>query len=136
MISITKRRLASLVSASAIIATFAVAAGPATAEAATPALKVTVNCYSNPERTVVHNNRSHAITIKSVGSIYRPYSNEPVFVYKRLAAGATVTFYSGYGASSSNPRTLTRQYIYNNEVGSAEGARVKDTNGHTYSDRC
>ena len=85
---------------------------------------------------MVHNNRSKAITIKTVGSIYRPYSNEPISVYKRLAPGATVTFYSGYGASSSNPRTLTRQYIFNNEVGSAEGARVKDTAGNTYTDRC
>ena len=136
MFSMSKRRVASLLSASALIASFAVASGPAAVEAATPALKVTVNCYSNPERTVVHNNRSKAITIKTVGSIYRPYSNEPISVYKRLAPGATVTFYSGYGASSSNPRTLTRQYIFNNEVGSAEGARVKDTAGNTYTDRC
>ncbi len=136
MISIDKRRLASLVSASALMATFVVASAPTAVEAATPALRVTVNCYSNPERTVVHNNRSKAITIKTVGSIYRPYSNEPFAVYKRLAPGATVTFLSGYGASSSNSRTLTRQYIYNNEVGSSEGARVKDTNGNSYTDRC
>ena len=105
-------------------------------EAATPALSVHVYCYSNPERVVVHNNRSRAITIASVGSIYQPYSYEPVHVGYRLGAGKTVTFYAGNGASASNPRTLTRNYIFNNSVGTAEGARVVRANGTVYRDRC
>ena len=93
------------------------ATGPNTVVAATPALKVTVSCYSTRERTVIHNNRSHAITIKSVGSIYKPYSSEPYIVNKRLAAGATITYYTGSGASYSNSHTITRRSIYNNSVG-------------------
>ena len=110
--------------------------GVATTEASTPALSVRVSCYSNPEKVVVHNNRSRAITITTVGSRYQPYSYEPVRVNYRLGAGKTVTFYAGNGASASNPRTLTRNYIFNNEVGSNEGAKVKASNGNVYGDRC
>jgi hypothetical protein len=119
-----------------LAATAWLGAGGRTVEASVPALSVHVYCYSNPERVVVHNNRSFAITINSVGSRYQPYSNEPIWVGYRLAAGKSVTFYSGNGASYSNPRTLTRRYIFNNTVGSVEGARVKRSNGTTYSDRC
>lgn len=50
---------------------------PKPAQARLPALTVTVACKSTPERTRVKNNRNRAITIKTVGSIYRPYSYEP-----------------------------------------------------------
>jgi len=106
------------------------------AEAAKPAIKVTVYCYSNPERVVIRNNRSKALTIRNVGSIYQPYSSEPFYVRYRLGAGKTVTFKSGYGASASSSKTLTRQYIFNNDVGSREGARVRLSNGVAYVDRC
>jgi hypothetical protein len=109
---------------------------PDAAEGSTPALKVTVYCYSNPERTVIHNNRSFAVTIKSIKSIYQPRSNEPFYVSYSIPAGATRTFYSGYAADSGHPRTLTRQYIYANTVGSSEGARVVRSNGNVYGDRC
>ena len=103
------------------------------AEAATPALTVTVACKATPETTRVKNNRNRAITIKTVGSIYRPYSYEPFRVDRRLAAGRTVTFESGSGA---NTNKLTGSYIYNNDVGSTEGARVVTKSGTRYSDRC
>jgi hypothetical protein len=45
---------------------------PQSAEAASPALTVTVACQPTPERTRVKNNRRRAVTIKSVGSIYQP----------------------------------------------------------------
>jgi hypothetical protein len=111
-------------------------AGIGKTEASTAALSVHVYCYSNPERVVVHNNRTFAITINSVGSRYKPYSNEPIWVGYRLGAGKSVTFYSGYGASYSNARTLTRRYIFSNTVGSVEGARVTRSNGTVYGDRC
>lgn len=109
--------------------------GHATAQASSPALSVRVYCYSNPERTVIHNNRTTSITITSVGSLYQPYSNEPFSVYRKLAAGKTITFYTGNGASYSNSNTLTRRYIYSNSVGSIEGVRARSTAG-TFIARC
>jgi hypothetical protein len=103
------------------------------AEAATPALTVTVACKAAPETTRVKNNRNKAITIKTVGSIYRPYSYEPFRIDRRLGAGRIVTFESGSGA---NTNKLTGSYIYNNDVGSKEGARVVTESGTRYSDRC
>ena len=132
--SMRSRILLTLVGVVAITSLSTIAAQPT--EASTPVLSVHVYCYSNPERVVVHNNRSYAVTIRSVGSRYQPYSNEPIPVGYRLGAGKTVTFYSGYGASSTNPRTLTRRYIFSNTVGSTEGARVTRSNGTVYGDRC
>ena len=108
---------------------------PRSAEAAVPAVTVTVGCTTNPETTRVKNNRSVAITIRTVGSIYQPRSNEPFYVNRRIAAGGTVTFKSGYAASSTSSLTLTRQYIYENNVGTSEGAKVATSVG-TFYDRC
>ncbi len=105
---------------------------PRPAEARPPALTVTVACEASPERTRVENNRNKAITIKTLGSIYRPYSYEPFRVDRRLGAGRTVTFESGSGA---NTNKLTGNYIYNNDVGSKEGAKVATSVGG-FSDRC
>lgn len=91
---------------------------PRPAEAATPAVTVTVGCYTNPETTPVKNNRSYAITVRSVGSIYRPRTNEPFYINYRIAADRTITLQTGYSASSN---VLTRQYIYENTVGMTEG---------------
>jgi hypothetical protein len=108
----------------------------ASAEAVVPLLSVHAYCYSNPERTVVHNNKGYAITIKSVGSIYKARSNEPFSVTRSIGAHKSITFYTGSRARSSNRNTLTRQFIYNNAVGTREGARVKTSSGRVYSDRC
>ena len=101
------------------------------AEAAS-AVGVTVGCYGNPEITRVKNNTSHRITIKSVGSIYQPRSNEPFHMSRTLRAGRSVAFESGYDA---NHNTLTHQYIYNNDVRSKEGARIGTSVGR-FVDRC
>jgi hypothetical protein len=101
------------------------------AEAAN-AVGVTVGCYSNPEITRVKNNTNHHLTIRTVGSIYQPRSNEPFHVSRTLRAGRSVTFESGYDA---NHNTLTGQYIYNNDVDSKEGARVSTSEGR-FADRC
>ena len=106
---------------------------PRPAEARPPALTVTVACEATPEKTRVENNRNRAITIKTVGSIYRPYSYEPFRVDRRLGAGRTVTFESGSGA---NTNKLTGSYIYNNDVGSKEGAKVVTKTGSRFTDRC
>lgn len=111
------------------------AAVPEAADAALPVLTVTVNCTSNPERTVIKNNRGYAVTIASIGSIYRPRAAEPYAVNYRLAARRSVTFYSG-SAASGGARTLTKLFIYDNGVGTREGARVRRSNGVLYTDRC
>ena len=106
---------------------------PRPAHARTPALTVTVACKATPETTRVKNNRNRAITIKTVGSIYQPYSYEPFRVDRRLGGGNSVTFESGSGA---NHNKLTGSYIYNNDVGGKEGARVVTKSGTRFVDHC
>jgi hypothetical protein len=106
---------------------------PHPAQARTPALAVTVACKATPETTRVKNNRNRAITVKTVGSIYQPYSYEPFRVDRRLGGGRSITFESGSGA---NQNKLTGSYIYNNDVGSREGARIVTSTGARYVDRC
>ncbi len=107
---------------------------PAEARSLPPtALTVTVACKATPETTRVKNNLNRAITIKAVGSIYRPFGYEPVRVDRKLGPGKTVTFESGAGADRN---VLTGSFIYNNDVGSKEGARVITKAGTRYTDRC
>jgi hypothetical protein len=106
---------------------------PHPAQARPPALTVTVACKATPELTRVENNRNRNITIKKVGSIYQPRSNEPFRVDRRLGGGNSITFESGSGA---NHNKLTGSYIYNNDVGSREGARVTTGSGARFVDRC
>jgi hypothetical protein len=110
------------------------AVSPSSTNAATAALTVTVDCFSSRERTTIRNNRSTTVTIKTVGSLYKPRSNEPFSVNRKLAAGKSVSFYTGSGASASSAYTLTRQNIYNNDI-ATEGARVVSSVG-TFSKRC
>jgi hypothetical protein len=104
---------------------------PHPAEAAA-AVKVDVSCRSDPEKTRVENNTNHRITIRTVGSIYKPRSNEPFRVDVRLRPDSAITFESG---SDANRHVLTHLFIYNNDVGSKEGARVRTSEGR-FIDRC
>ena len=134
-------RTAVLVSALMAALVLTMAAGPVSkqglspqpAQARLPALTVSVACKATPERTHVKNNRNRAITIKTVGSIYRPYSYEPFRVNRKLGGGNSTTFESGSGA---NDNKLTGSYIYNNDVGSKEGARIVTGSGARFVDRC
>ncbi len=94
---------------------------------------MTVACNATPEITRVENNRNRRITIKQVGSIYQPRSNEPFTVNRTLRANGTFRFESG---SHANQNVLTRQYIYNNDVGNKEGARVTMGSGVRFIARC
>jgi hypothetical protein len=108
-------------------------ASPRPAGAATSnGVTVNVACRTNPETTWVKNNRNSRIKVRKVGSIYQPRSNEPFRVGRILRPGRAVTFESG---SAANMNVLTRQYIYNNDVGRREGARVKTSVGRIV-DRC
>ena len=106
---------------------------PDPAQARPPALTVTVACKATPETTRVKNNRNRSTTIKTVGSIYQPYSYEPFRVDRRLGGGRSITFESGSGA---NQNKLTGSFIYNNDVGSKEGARIVTNTGARFVDRC
>ena len=106
---------------------------PHPAQARPPSLTVTVACNATPEITRVENNRNRRITIKQVGSIYQPRSNEPFTVNRTLRANRTIRFESG---SDADQNVLTRQYIYDNEIGSKEGARVTTASGGRFIDRC
>jgi hypothetical protein len=106
---------------------------PQPAQARLPALTVSVACKATPERTHIKNTRNRVITIKTVRSIYRPYTYEPFRVDRRLGGGKSVTFESGSGA---NHNKLTGSFIYNNDVGSKEGARVVTGSGARFVDRC
>ena len=91
-----------------------------------------MRCEGNPETTRVKNNTNNRIKVRKVGSIYQPRSNEPFRVRVKLRPDQAVTFESGQRA---NQNLLTRQYIYNNDVGSREGAKVKTSVGR-FIDKC
>lgn len=118
-----------------VLAGSSIASGPPEVAAAS-GLRVVVSCYSNPEKVKVTNRSARSITIGRVGSLYQPNSGEPYAKTRPLAAGKSITFYSGPGASSTNSNTLTRASIFNNDVGSTEGARVTTSTGTKYTDRC
>ena len=103
----------------------------APAEAASR-VNVIARCDGNPEKVIVENNTRHRIKINKVGSIYQPRSNEPFRVDRTLRRGGTVTFESGPAA---NNNVLTRQYTFNSDVGTREGARVATSIGR-FVDRC
>jgi hypothetical protein len=102
------------------------------AEAASAA-GITLRCYSNPEKTIIRNNTGKAFTIKTVGSTYQPYSYEPITKNKVLGAGMSITYQSGYAAISGATRTLTRNYIYNDN--GRDGVRVVTSVG-TFTRSC
>jgi hypothetical protein len=86
------RRTALLVGALTAALVLTMTSGPVSRQRVSPdpaqarqlALTVSVACKATPERTHVKNNRNTAITIKTVGSIYRPYGYEPFRVDRRL----------------------------------------------------
>ena len=101
------------------------------AEAA-PNVGVIAMCDGNPESVRVVNNTNHRIMVKTVGSVYRPYDFEPITFNLTLRRGRAITFESGPRA---NGNVLTKQYIFNSDVGSREGARVATSVGR-FVDRC
>jgi len=93
---------------------------------------VRVNCTGSPEATRVKNNTNRRIFVKRVGSIHEPRDNEPFGTRVKVRPGKAVAFTSGGGARG---KVLTGQYIYDNDVGSREGARVATSVGR-FVGRC
>ena len=85
------------------------------------AISIRLGCYSDPEVVTITNNRTERIFIASIAPIYRPQSNETFEVDRRLNAKAIITFHSGPNATRN---VLTRQFIFNNDVGRREGVVV------------
>jgi hypothetical protein len=96
-------------------------------------LTVRVDCEGEPETTTIQNDGTTSVTIETVGSIHEPRSNEPFAVDEPLDAGGSITFESGTGAAQN---VLTEQFIYDNEVGSEEGAEVITSTGESFTARC
>lgn len=95
-------------------------------------VSVSVNCIGNPETVRVTNGTNASITIRTIGSLYQPRNNEPFSIGASLGAGKSRTYEAGAAADSN---VLTHQYIFANNVGSDEGARVV-TNVGTVTKRC
>ncbi len=103
---------------------------------AKPPVTISLNCTSDPELTGIKNaNPNASVVIKTVGSIYQPRTNEPFYVSKTLAIGGGITYKTGNAAIAGASTTLTRSPIYQNDVGSQEGARVVTSAG-TVVKRC
>lgn len=112
------RRTAALAIAGALV--LIPTSGPASA-ATRYSVTVTAYCYSSPERVTIRNNRRGSITVRTIGSTYKPYSAEPYAVYRTLRPGKSMTWRA--------PRA-----IFDNDA-STEGARVRTSVG-TITDRC
>ena len=95
-------------------------------------MQAKARCDGNPERVIVTNNTSRRIEVRRVGSIYRPYDFEPITVNRTLGRGRSIAFQSGPAA---NRNVLTKQYVFNSDVGSREGARVATSVGR-FVGRC
>jgi hypothetical protein len=99
-------------------------AGTAVVDAAA-SVRITLRCYSNPEKTTITNTGTTTIRVTKVGSTYQPYSYEPFGLNKTLAPGQAVTYLTGNAASGANK--LTGTYIYNDN--GRDSARITTTIG-------
>jgi hypothetical protein len=106
-----------------------ITAGAAVVDAGT-SVRVTVSCNSNPERATITNRGTTTFKVTKVGSTYLPRSGEPYSVNKTLSPGQSVTYQTGYAATTN---VLSHQYIYNNDA--RDGARVTTSVG-VYTSHC
>ena len=127
-----RRRAVPVVLLALTLAALRAGLAPPHADAA-GAVKVAVSCYSNPETVKVRNDGRSTVTIEAVGSLYRPYADEPIATRKSLAPGKGATFQTGSAASGR--LALTQRYIFNNDAGTAEDAEVLTSAGR-FTDRC
>lgn len=86
---------------------------------------VSLDCYSTPERVIVTNNTSSALTVTSIASIDDPQRDQVFRPNASIGAGQSATFESGSAATANR---LTEQLIFDNENPS-EGVVVMTTAG-------
>lgn len=101
-----------------------------TAQAAV-GVKITLKCYSNPEKTTITNNGTVTFKVTRLGSTYQTYSYEPFVISKTLTPGQSVTYQTGRAASGAY--ALSRNYIYNDN--GKDGTRIR-TNVGTFTKHC
>jgi lipoprotein-anchoring transpeptidase ErfK/SrfK len=96
-------------------------------------LQVSVNCTGVPETTTIKNVGEGTVTLSRLTSLYNAGGGEPFALNRQLAPGATITFSTGTG---TGPNKLSNQFIYNDDAGDVEGARVTVSTGKTFTAYC
>jgi lipoprotein-anchoring transpeptidase ErfK/SrfK len=97
-------------------------------------LDVTIDCQKLPEWVKVVNVGQGPVTLTGIESLYEKKSIEPFTLNKTLQPGQGIIYRSGTTGSYAN--ILTSQYLYNPNVGSAEGARIFTATGKVFVVRC
>ena len=97
-------------------------------------LEVTIDCKNLPEWVKIKNVGQGPVTITGLESLYQKKSIEPFTLNKTLEPGQGIIYRSGTTGSYAN--VLTSQYLYNPNVGEAEGARIFTKTGKTFVVRC
>ena len=97
-------------------------------------LEVTVDCQNLPEWAKIINVGQGPVTITGLESLYDQKSIEPFQLNKTLQPGQGLIYRSGTTGSYYN--VLTSQYLYNPNVGSAEGVRIYTSTGKRFVTRC
>lgn len=106
---------------------------PVTTPAPVP-ISIVIDCHGRPELTTIRNTSPTPITLQALGSLYKPYDGiEPFALNLTLAAGESVTFQTGPGASE--PGKLYGRPIYNDDEATAEGVRL-ETSAGTFTRMC
>lgn len=90
-------------------------------------IKVTLNCWGNPETTRIDNTGDAEITIISVTSLADPTGDEPYVVNRKLGAGRTVIYRSGPGATTGS--ILTNNNLYVGTLSPNEGVHIETSVG-------
>jgi lipoprotein-anchoring transpeptidase ErfK/SrfK len=96
-------------------------------------LEVTLSCATAPEWTKIINVGQGPVTLTGLTSLYQPTAAEPFSLNKTLQPGQGIIYRSGDGDGAN---FLTRNYIFNQDAGSAEGVRVTVSTGKTFTTRC
>ena len=96
-------------------------------------LQVSINCTGVPETTTIKNVGEGTVTLSRLTSLYNAGGGEPFALNRQLAPGATITFSTGTGTGANK---LSNQFIYNDDAGDVEGARVTVSTGKTFTKYC
>lgn len=96
-------------------------------------LTVSIDCQGVPETTTIKNVGEGTVTLSRLTSLYNAGGGEPFAINRQLAPGQTITFSTGTG---TGPNKLSSQFIYNDDAGDVEGARVTVSTGKTFTTYC